>query len=85
MVHAGQMQGVRYIYYCAICLMAVHMHTIIYNYNTHTCTIQTGIYKVGVPREERLCMECERNEEVEDCNHWVLRGLLGGSQKDGIF
>ena len=22
--------------------------------------------------QERLCKECRRNEEVEDCNHWLV-------------
>ena len=34
--------------------------------------IETGRWK-GVPREQRLCRECTTNEEVEDCNHWLLR------------
>ena len=34
--------------------------------------IKTGRWK-GVPREQRLCRECTTNEEVEDCNHWLLR------------
>ena len=34
--------------------------------------IETGRWK-GVPREERVCRECEMTEEIEDCNHWLLR------------
>ena len=33
--------------------------------------IETGRWK-AVPREERLRRECEMNE-VEDCDHWLLR------------
>ena len=34
--------------------------------------IETGQWR-GIPREERMCRECEGYEEVEDCNHWLLR------------
>ena len=34
--------------------------------------IETGRWK-GISQEERLCRECERNEEREDYNHWMLR------------
>ena len=33
--------------------------------------IETGRWK-GVLREERVCRECGMNEEIEDCNHWLL-------------
>ena len=36
--------------------------------------IEAGRWK-GIPQEERLCRECERNKEVEDCSHWLLRCL----------
>ena len=45
--------------------------------------IETSRQK-GVPREESVCKECGKNEEIEDCNHWFLR-IPGGIKRDNIF
>ena len=34
--------------------------------------IETGRWK-GVPCDERVGRECGTNEDIEDCNHWLLR------------
>ena len=45
--------------------------------------IETGRGK-GIPREERLCRECKRNEKRKTAIIGCYN-VLGGNQTDGIF
>ena len=46
--------------------------------------IETGRWK-GVPRKERVCRECEMTEEIEDCNHWLLRCPQWDSERQHLL